>query len=139
MKQICLSIVVIAALCACNSQSSSTGGAAADSTASTKTDSTDPSKDWKLGVQLWTFSKFDFVTAISKVDSAGVKYIEAYSHQPLGGGMKGDFGPDMTPEAKTAVKALLASKGITLIAMGVIVPKDLAEWKKYFDFGRNSG
>ena len=76
-------------------------------------------KDWKLGVQLWTFSKFDFVTAISKVDSSGVKYIEAYSHQHLGGGMQGDFGPDMTKDEKKQVKALLKSKGIqTPIALG---------------------
>src|ERR1700743_2430183 len=84
---------------------------------------TSSTKDWKLGVQLWTFSKFDFVTAISKVDSSGVKYIEAYSHQKLGGGRAGDFGPDMTAEEKTQVKQLLKSKGIHIVAMGVIVPK----------------
>ena len=95
--------------------------------------------DWKLGVQLWTFMKFDFVTAISKVDSAGVKYVEAYSSQPLGGGMKGNFGPDMTPEEKTQVKQLLRSKGITIVAMGVIVPRTLDEWKKYFIFGKEFG
>jgi sugar phosphate isomerase/epimerase len=136
-----LSIAVLV-LSACNSQPSSSS---ADSTAAVKTDSTggaggaDPAKDWKLGVQLWTFSKFDFVTAISKVDSAGVKYIEAYSHQPLGGDMKGDFGPGMTPEEKAKVKQLLQSKGITIVAMGVIIPRDLAEWKKYFEFGKEFG
>jgi sugar phosphate isomerase/epimerase len=96
-------------------------------------------KNWKLGVQLWTFMKFDFVTALSKVDSSGVKYVEAFSHQALGGGMKGYFGPDMTPDEKAKVKQLLQSKGITIVAMGVIVPKDLAEWKKYFEFGKEFG
>jgi sugar phosphate isomerase/epimerase len=98
-----------------------------------------PVNDWTLGVQLWTFSKFDFVTAISKVDSSGVKFIEAYSHQPLGGDMTGNFGPDMSADAKVEIKKLLAAKGITLVAMGVIIPKDLAEWKKYFEFGKEFG
>ena len=109
------------------------------STTATDSSTVSVTKDWKIGVQLWTFMKFDFVTALSKVDSAGVKYVEAYSHQPLGGGMKGYFGPDMTPDEKAKVKQLLQAKGITIVAMGVIVPKDLAEWKKYFEFGKEFG
>ena len=95
--------------------------------------------NWKLGVQLWTFMKFDFVTAIGKVDSAGVKYVEAFSGQRLGGGMQHSFGPEMTPDEITKVKHLLDSTGIQIVAMGVIVPKDLAEWKKYFEFGKQFG
>jgi sugar phosphate isomerase/epimerase len=96
-------------------------------------------KDWKLGVQLWTFSKFDFVTAIGKVDSAGIKYVEAYSGERLGGGMSHSFGPEMTADEKAQVKQLLQSKGIHIVAMGVIVPRDLAQWKKYFEFGKEFG
>ncbi len=36
--------------------------------------------------------------------------------------MKGYFGPDMTSEEKRQVKQLLRSKGITIVAMGVIGP-----------------
>jgi sugar phosphate isomerase/epimerase len=96
-------------------------------------------KDWKLGVQLWTFMKFDFVTAIGKVDSAGIKYVEAFSGQRLGGGMNHSFGPEMTADEKAQVKQLLQSKGIHIMAMGVIVPRDLASWKKYFEFGKEFG
>src|ERR1700748_3708290 len=81
------------------------GSAAAPASSSAST------KNWKLGVQLWTFMKFDFVTAINKVDSCGIKYIEAFSHQKLGGGMTGVFGPDMTADQKEQVKKLLKSKG----------------------------
>lgn len=139
MKKITYSLLTIVLLAACNSQSGSSGGS--DTTAAIKADTTnwDVSQHWKLGVQLWTFMKFDFVTAIGKVDSAGVKYVEAFSHQKLGGGMKGDFGPDMTAEEKATVKKLLQDKGIQIVAMGVIVPKDLAEWKKYFEFGKEFG
>src|SRR5579871_6470809 len=60
-----------------------------------KKDSKDVTKNWKIGVQMWTFHLFPFVTALEKADSAGVKYIEAFPGQELGGGMKGDFGIDM--------------------------------------------
>lgn len=83
--------------------------------------------------------KFDFFTAIGKVDSCGIKYVEAFSDQKLGGGMPGNFGPDMTAEQKAKVKELLQSKGIQIVAMGVIVPRSLAEWKKYFEFGKEFG
>jgi len=127
------------ALSACNNQPDTKDSAAGDSAAAVKKDSVDPTKNWKIGVQLWTFSKFPFVTAIAKADSAGIKYVEAYSDQPLGGGMKGNFGPGMSAENKVKVKELLQSKGISIVAMGVIVPKDLAEWKKYFEFGKEFG
>jgi sugar phosphate isomerase/epimerase len=113
-------------------------GPASSGDGATSGDAVSP-KNWKLGVQLWTFMKFDFVTAIGKVDSSGIKYVEAYSHQKLGGGMTGFFGPDMTADQKDQVKKLLQSKGIHIIAMGVIIPKDLAEWKKYFEFGKEFG
>lgn len=83
--------------------------------------------------------KFDFVTALDKVDSSGIKYVEAFSHQKLGGGMTGFFGPDMTADQKAQVKKLLKSHGIHIVAMGVIVPRDLVEWKKYFEFGKEFG
>ena len=83
--------------------------------------------------------KFDFVTAIDKVDSSGIKYVEAFSHQKLGGGMTGNFGPDMTADQKEQVKKLLKAKGIHIVAMGVIVPRTLDEWKKYFEFGKEFG
>ena len=95
--------------------------------------------DWKLGVQLWTFMKFDFVTAIGKVDSAGVKYVEAFYGQRLGGGMRHSFGPEMTADEIAQVKQLLQSKGIHIVAMGVIVPRSLDEWKKFFEFGKQFG
>jgi len=101
-----------------------------------KKDSTDVTKNWKIGVQLWTFHYFPFVTAINKVDSAGVKFVEAFPGQPLGGDMKDEFGINMSAESKVKIKQLLQSKGISIVAMGVIAPKDLDEWKKFFDLAK---
>jgi sugar phosphate isomerase/epimerase len=116
----------------CNDQSS-------QQTTDAQTNSTDVTKNWKIGVQMWTFNHFPFVTALDKVDSAGAKYIEAYPGQELGGGMKGGFGIDMSADDKAKLKQILQSKGISIVAMGVIVPKDVAEWKKYFDFAKEFG
>ncbi|HEY6901727.1 MAG TPA: sugar phosphate isomerase/epimerase family protein [Puia sp.] len=99
-----------------------------------------PATDWKLGVQLWTFHVAGpFVTAIAKTDSAGLKYVEAYPGQPLGGGMKDSFGIRMTADSKTRLKELLQAKGIRIVAMGVISPKTMSEWKQYFDLAKEFG
>jgi sugar phosphate isomerase/epimerase len=97
-------------------------------------------KDWKIGVQLWTFHEAGpFVTSIAKTDSAGVKYVEAYPGQPLGGDMKDTFGIRMSPESRAKIKQLLQSKGIQIVAMGVITPKTLDEWRQYFDLAKEFG
>jgi len=103
------------------------------------TDSTAAALEWKLGVQLWTFHNFPFVTAIEKADSAGIKFIEAFPGQPMGGDFKDTFGIGMSADSRTKVKDLLAKKGITLVAFGVVVPQTPAEWKKTFDFAKDMG
>jgi sugar phosphate isomerase/epimerase len=118
----------------CSDQSSSQ-----TQTTEAKPDSTDVTKNWKIGVQMWTFMHFSFVTALDKVDSAGAKYIEAFPGQKLGGDMKGSFGVDMTADEKAKIKQLLQAKGISIVAMGVVVPNGVAEWKKYFDLAKEFG
>ena len=102
-------------------------------------DSPSVASSWKIGVQLWTFNKFTFVQAIEKADSAGVKYVEAIPGQKLGGDMKGTFWPGMTDEEKTKIKQLLQTHGISIVAMGVVTPKNIDEWKKFFDLAKDFG
>lgn len=96
-------------------------------------------KDWKLGVQLWTFHHFPFVTAIEKSDSAGIRYIEAFPGQPLGGDFKDTFGITMSADSRNKVLQLLRSKGISLVAFGVVVPQTTDEWRKTFQFAKEMG
>jgi len=96
-------------------------------------------KNWKLGAQMWTFHYFHFDTALAKVDSAGIKFIEAFPGQQLGGGMPGSFDTNMSVETKAKLKQLLQSKGISIVAMGVISPNTIDEWKKYFDLAKEFG
>lgn len=102
-------------------------------------DTNNVTANWKLGVQMWTFRKFTFAEALDKVDSAGVKYIEAFWGQHLGVGTKDSFGITMSDESKAKLKQLLQQKGISIVAMGVIVPKTREEWKKAFDLAKEFG
>ena len=134
----CLSAILILSLYGCGGPQSA--GSAKDSTATTgDSSSASVTKDWKIGVQLWTFHYVPFVQAIEKADSAGIKYLEAYPGQPLGGDMKDSFGIRMSAESKVKIKQLLQSKGIQIVAMGVIVPKTIAEWKQFFDLAKEFG
>jgi len=142
MKKIALSLTALLCmilLTQCNSTGSKTDSATTDSTAMKASDSTDVTSNWKLGVQMWTFRMFTFADALDKVDSAGVKYIEAFWGQPLGAGMKDSFGIKMSDESKAKLKQLLQQKGISIVAMGVIVPKTRDEWKKAFDLAKEFG
>ncbi len=142
MKKIALSLaglLCMIVLTQCNSTGSKTDSGTADSTAMKTSDSTDVTANWKLGVQMWTFRMFTFAEALDKVDSAGVKYIEAFWGQPLGEGMKDSFGIRMSDESKAKLKQLLRQKGISIVAMGVIVPKTREEWKQAFDLAKEFG
>ena len=102
-------------------------------------DSTDVTKDWTLSVQLWTFHKFDFTTAIEKADSAGLKTVEAFPGQKLVGYADSAFGAGMSAETRAKVKEYLAGKGISVVAYGVVVPQTAAEWVANFEFAKDMG
>lgn len=88
---------------------------------------------------MWTFRMFSFSDALDKVDSSGIKNIEAFIGQNLGGGLSGKYGLDMSAETLTKLKALLNKHGVQVVAMGVIVPKNKAEWIKTFELAKNLG
>src|ERR1700749_3534514 len=136
-----LSLLVISFMIGCNGSSSSSTPPADSSTA--KPDSSmanmGSTAGFKLGVQMWTFRMFSFSDALDKVDSSGIKNIEAFIGQNLGGGMSGKYGLDMSPETITKLKALLNKHGIQPVAMGVIVPKNKAEWIKTFELAKTLG
>ena len=135
-NSIFLSLLCLAALSACNG-----GGAppaAADSTQATSANS--GSVDgFTLGVQMWTFRMFSFTDALNKVDSAGIKSIEAFFGQPLGGDMKGNFGPEMDAAPRNKLKAFFKTKGISIVALGLISPADKSQWIKAFELAKEFG
>jgi sugar phosphate isomerase/epimerase len=141
MKKIASFLIIcicIIALTKCNT-STSNNESATDSTSVAAADTSDVTANWKLGVQMWTFKEFTFAEALDKVDSAGIKYIEAFWGQPLGAGTKDSFGIRMSDESKAKLKQLLQQKGISIVAMGVITPKTREEWTQAFDLAKEFG
>jgi sugar phosphate isomerase/epimerase len=110
-----------------------------DSSASKPDSSSGSTAGFRLGIQMWTFSKFSFSDALNKVDSSGIKNIEAFFGQKLGGGMKGSFGTEMSRDTRDQLKQLLQKNGIQIVAMGVIGPKNKAEWIKSFELAKDLG
>ena len=110
-----------------------------DTAAAVPADNSDVTASWKLGVQMWTFNHFTFAEALNKVDSAGIKSIEAYPGQKLGADMPGEFGIAMNADTRAKLKKLLQSKGISIVALGVISPETNEEWKQFFDLAKEFG
>jgi sugar phosphate isomerase/epimerase len=94
---------------------------------------------WKLGAQSYTFRLFTFEEALKKIDSCGLKYVEAYPGQTIGGGIEGKMDFKMDAAKRSAVKALLKKYGITMTAFGVVKGKDKAEWEQLFAFAKDMG
>src|SRR4051812_28289935 len=83
----CLCLVAAIGLSSCNNESAKTDENKKDSMPPA-VDSPSVAAGWKIGVQLWTFHFVSFVQALDKADSAGIKYLEAFPGQKLGGDMK---------------------------------------------------
>jgi sugar phosphate isomerase/epimerase len=122
----------------CN-DSASDGSASGTDTANSSVAAGNITDDWKIGVQFWTFKNFPFVTAVEKADSAGVKFIEAYPGQPLGGDFKDSFNINMSSDSKAKIKELLQSKGMKIVAFGVTSGKNAEEWNRIFSFAKEMG
>jgi sugar phosphate isomerase/epimerase len=133
-----LGLMCIMALTRCDS-SNSKSTSETDSTTVASADTSNVTANWKLGVQMWTFRMFTFEQALDKVDSCGIKYIEAFWGQPLGAGLKDSFGIRMSDASKSKIKELMQQKGISMVAMGVIVPRTREEWKAAFDLAKEFG
>jgi sugar phosphate isomerase/epimerase len=94
---------------------------------------------WRLGVQAYTFHKFSLKEAIDKAHDLGLKYIEVYYGQPLGEGIEGKMDYNMDKATQAKVLAYAKSKAVKIVASGVIICDNEAEWKKLFEFASQMG
>lgn len=95
--------------------------------------------DWKLGIQAWTFHLNTFAEALDKIDSCGVKYVEAFPPQEIGGGIPGTMDYHMDAATRKKVLALLRSKGIKMVSYGVVNPTTKSDWIQLFKFAKAMG
>ena len=120
-----IALVAICAMFSCNTQQ-----------AQTKAEK----QGWRLGMQSYTFHKFTLTEAFDKTQELGIKYIEVFPGHRLGGKWDNQvFGPQLDAQTRKGLKELAASKGIKIVATGVIVPNCSEEWEPLFHFAKDMG
>jgi sugar phosphate isomerase/epimerase len=95
--------------------------------------------DWQLGVQAYTFRKFTVADAAAKSEALGLRVIELYPGQKLGGGLKGTSNYTMDAETREGLKQLLRAHRLRISAYGVCTPGKAEDWTKLFDFAKDMG
>ena len=94
---------------------------------------------WELGVQSYTFKNYTFSETLDKIDSCGLKYVQAFPRQKIGLNTGRTMNFDMSVDTMKMVKKMLDVKGIRMLAYGVVKAKGAEEWKKVFEFCRYMG
>ncbi|HDJ22794.1 MAG TPA: DUF1080 domain-containing protein [Candidatus Aminicenantes bacterium] len=98
-------------------------------------------KKFPVAVQLWTFRKFSFFEALPKIKQLGIRYLQAYPGQRLGGEF-GDrkFSHEMEDKEIAAVKDALQQLDLKLVSYGVVdVGVTEESIRQVFDFARQMG
>jgi sugar phosphate isomerase/epimerase len=95
--------------------------------------------DWKLAVQAYTFRLFTFEETLDKLNELGIKYVEMYPGQTIGGGIEGTTNFAMDRQTRDGLKKLLDSKGIRVINYGVVGANSEEQWIQLFEFAKEMG
>ena len=121
---------------ACNNGQTSANKSSSDSTT---TSSVDPAKDWKFGIALWTFHDVDFPTALNRVDSAGLTYIEPNTFHSAGPEFKDSTIGQLSPASIDKLKAMIKQKGLKAESLYIVGGSTIDSWKKQFDIAKEFG
>ena len=101
--------------------------------------SADVTKDWKLGVAMYTFHTMSFPEALAKVDSAGLKYIEGMTFHKSGAELNDTLISKLSPAGIAKLKKMVADKGLKIESIYIGGGKTVDSWKKEFDIAKNLG
>src|SRR5213080_961618 len=125
MKKLTASLAFIALLIvSCNNSQT------ANNSSSSTSDSVNNSKDWKLGVALWTFHTVNFTESLDKVDSTGLKYIEPNTFHQAGPELRDSLILQLSPAGIDKIKAWIARKGLICASIYIVGDSTIASWKK---------
>lgn len=95
--------------------------------------------NWHLSAQTYSFKHYTLVESIEMAKFAGVKTIEFFGGQRLGGGMKGGFEVNMSAADKETIKRHLQDAGIRIVALGVVGSETEEGWRKLYEFAHEWG
>lgn len=93
----------------------------------------------ELGLQTWTFRNLTLAEAITKASGLGIRSIEVYPGQTLGGGIEGKLTPQLEPAKIEALKKILAENHVSIAGYGVVMQATDEEWKQIFAFAKSFG
>lgn len=97
--------------------------------------------EWKLSIQTWTFHKYSFLESVDKADSLGLRFLEVYPGQQVGGTIPGVFSYTLDKDARDKLKHYLQYRKMKVMALGVVdkeyYNKDNLE--KFFEFASYMG
>ncbi|MCX6996712.1 MAG: sugar phosphate isomerase/epimerase [Kiritimatiellaeota bacterium] len=96
-------------------------------------------KDWKIGLQCWTFNGKSLVSTIDYCAQNGIQHLEIYPGQKIGEGFAGKSGHTMSVEECGKLQAILKQKGVSLLSYGVVRAGNEKEWREIFDFAKRMG
>jgi len=94
---------------------------------------------WLLGAQSYTFHQFSFVETLDRMQKLGLRYVEVYYGQKLGDGLTGTMDYKMDEVTLQKILKLAKSKGIRIVASGVVICENNAEWDQLFAFAKAMG
>ncbi len=97
-------------------------------------------QDIKLAVQAYTFRDRSFVETVDTAKRLGIKYIEMYGGQKLGGDFEGttDY-KKITPETTKALKKFLRKSRIKVVSYGVTNAANETQWDQLAKFAHAIG
>jgi len=97
-------------------------------------------QDIKLALQAYTFRDRTFVKTVETAKRLGIKYIEMYPGQKLGGGMEGntDF-KKIKPETVKQLKKFIDDSGVKVVSYGVTGAGSEEQWGQMAKFAHVIG
>jgi L-ribulose-5-phosphate 3-epimerase len=101
--------------------------------------SSDPGKDWNLGVAMYTFHTFSFPEALEKIDSAGIKYVEGMTFHRSGAALNDTVVSKLSPSGINSLKKLLKQKHIRMESIYIGGGPTVESWKKEFEIAKQFG
>jgi len=96
-------------------------------------------KDWKVGVQAYTFRNRSLLETVEYCAKNGIKYIEIYPGQRIGAGFEGQTTHEMSGAEAGRLQTILKQKGVSLLSYGVVGAGNEAQWRPIFDFAKRMG
>jgi sugar phosphate isomerase/epimerase len=98
-------------------------------------------KKFPVAMQCWTYRRYSFFEAVEKAKALGIKYLQAYSGQPLSAEDKAAvFSHLMTDPQIDLVRKKLAEAGMEVVGYGVVdIGRTEPEMRKAFEFARKIG